>query len=352
MADFRDDFTGETVEVDLSLHVPSGPGSGWRREGANADSVGVNPAPVNELRTRQKGDEIYWPQVGGADFAPGPDAQLIADWSTNDGGAENLYLALRVTDINNWIGIGFFGTGNIGVRLAKCMAGVTTNILQTDGATRATAGNLIRVDAVGDRIEVFYSDDNGVTWTSQGFVTETFNNTASKCAVVSINGSGINNTLIRWLEFNKLGGGGGVSGVAASRLAAPVSTAVGALRTSGALSMAFAAMTGRAQGLLRLAGGGAVASPPIRMAGTATLRLFAAGSARMTAARATVVRGALRLVGTVSARMARLAAFGGVIEPPVTTRRHLRVPPRDRRFVSATSLRKLRASALRRLLKP
>ncbi|MFQ5347362.1 MAG: hypothetical protein ACE5ED_05915 [Rhodothalassiaceae bacterium] len=342
MADFRDDFTGETLEVDLQDHVPSGPGSGWRRESGVATTVGVDPAPVNELRTRSKGDAVYRPQVGGVDFAPGADAQVIADWSKNSAGSDNVFLALRATDGANFIGVIFTGTGNIGVRVTKYVAGTPTILIQASGATRATAGNLIRLDAVGDTIELFYSDDNGVNWTSQGSVTETFNNTETKCGVITVNGGALNDTLIRWLEFNSLGagGGGGVSGSGAVAAASPRASLSGTLILTGSGAMALpAAMAQAAAGLGAVGEGTAALPSPVALA-VGTMRVTASGGPALSPPAAQGL-GVQTVSGASNAALAPLRAFASDIRITVPARRTL-TPAAESRHLSVTAAERRR----------
>ncbi len=155
-----------------------------------------------------------------------------------------------------------------------------------------------------------------------------------------------------FLAEDEAAGGSGDSGTGTMLLGAPAAAVSGLLRTSGVMLAGTAAPALAASGLLRLAGNAAAAFARIRMGGVASLRLVAVGAARMAPAAATIVSGPLRLVGIAAGRLARLAASGGEVASTVATRRRLRVPPPERRFVPGTSLRKLRVSALRRLLRP
>ncbi len=224
--------------------------------------------------------------------------------------------------------------GFAGVILSDFTAGLTRMRSTIDPASGAIT---LEVDRNGDG-----------TWTTELTVTDT-----------TYTGGGVGlafepATAAQFADFlaEQEAGSGGVTGTSAATLGATGAAAVGTPRLSGALSMVVAAMTGRAQGLPRLAGGGVAASGAVRMGGAAIVRLVATATSRLVPLRMAVTASRLRVAGAVSALTGRLAVFGGPLMAGEVEARRLRMPPARRRLSPGAALRLMKASSLRRLLRP
>ena len=243
-----------------------------------------------------------------------------------------------------------FGSSKLAV--SRIDAGVDTEIATATVATTDVTADVTKVRAAIDPTTNTITVEVDRTGTGVWATEITVVDTAYTGGTV---GLVFHTTAAQFADFlaeNEAAGGSGDSGTGAMVLGAPAVAVSGLLRTSGVMLAGAAVPALAASGLLRLAGNAAAAFARMRMAGMATLRLPAAGAARLAPFRVGAIGGALRLVGVVAGRLARLAAFGGEVASTIATRRHLRVPPPERRFAPGTSARKLRVSALRRLFRP
>jgi hypothetical protein len=179
---FTDNFSGESGDVELSAHTPSG-GTAWTRIGAST----ANP-----------------PMVGTGAVLLGSQPAANKSYVCDDQGSANHYISFvwkatgniagfvcnRLTDANNYFGIRVSSTSGGRLELQRNNSGFTLIGSYVIGSF--PTNSTIRYEVDGDSHSVYL---DGVL--RIGPVTDTFNNTETSQGVTGRTESGIN---IAWLD--------------------------------------------------------------------------------------------------------------------------------------------------------
>lgn len=170
---FVDDFSGESSDVDLASHTPSG-GTSWTRSGTSGGII-VNAA--GECRPNDTNTSYYvCDDQGSANQYT--EHQLASTQASQDAA-----VACRLVDADNFVGWRLYGTGGAGARLIKKVSGTITDLV--NGAFGSTS--VYRIECNGTDVD-YYKDSVQVgttttvtdhaTETSQGLVNDANNATA------------------------------------------------------------------------------------------------------------------------------------------------------------------------------
>lgn len=183
--------------------------------GANANLVTVPAQTGGPFVTGSGAENAFVVQTNGnLKFNGSVGNAHVLDGSADAGGyveiitpatlaaATHRVVALRLQDINNWIGLDMAGTGATGFRVSRCVAGVITDLYQFQGTANTTYflsddGNTINLIVNGAPEFSFVDNTNFVSATGKG--------------LVSIATSGTNAEIITYYESGTLTGGNSIS---------------------------------------------------------------------------------------------------------------------------------------------
>jgi len=192
MAAFEDTFTEASTTL-LTAHTPD-VGTAWTLEsGDNSSMTVVGGVGVLNM-TSTTLTFVSSDDLGNADCWVEAELTDFGDFQSQP----NRYVALRVQDSSNFIGWYLGGTGGGGMRLAKVVGGVITNLITMQGVT----GRVYRVEAEGTTIR-FY--ENGIQQGSD--ITVTDFQTETKQGIISSNGAAFLH-FISTYNADTFGGGG------------------------------------------------------------------------------------------------------------------------------------------------
>lgn len=163
---FRDDFSGESSNVDLALHTPSG-GAAWTRSGGSSGMAKVRSATADLLTdtTNSAGALYLCDDQGSADQY----VQFVAR-STNP----STMAANRAVSNVSWICV---RVNSSKVSLLKCIPGPTYSVIGS-GTTTVSVDDVIRLESEGSThrvyingvLELTVTDSHNATVTRQGIV--------------------------------------------------------------------------------------------------------------------------------------------------------------------------------------
>ncbi|MCP4089693.1 MAG: hypothetical protein GY746_07855 [Gammaproteobacteria bacterium] len=142
-------------------------------------------------------------------------------WCTDQGSADNYtqarikvfgvdhresFLATRLVDEANFLGVKIHGTGTEGLRLTKVIAGTQTDLIKVQGALN----QWVKVEVTGSTAELF-TGGTGATpsWTSQGTATYSENTTETSQGFAIENAEGTTT----WMDDFEAGALGGTASI-------------------------------------------------------------------------------------------------------------------------------------------
>ena len=162
MAAFEDTFTVGSNE-NLDLHTPD-VGTAWTLQSGNSGDA-VVAASDDTLKPKNTNKALFT-----SDDLGSADCYVEFEMGNITTQVNNSFVALRIQDADNFIGMRLAGTGASGFRLCKVIAGVITDLINIHGVM----GNVYRIEAVGTTIKLFEDTiQQGSDQTVSDFSTET-----------------------------------------------------------------------------------------------------------------------------------------------------------------------------------
>lgn len=165
---FQDSFV-EATDTDLTSHTPA-TGTAWTLQSGNSTAMRIE-SDDNTLRANQNTRTL----VTSDDLSS---TEYYVESTLSSLTAQtNRYTVIRVQDDDNFIGWILAGTGAIGLRLVKVVAGVTTNLITMQGVggvkyrIESEAG-VLRFYGDGIQIGSDIAESTFDTETKQGLVTQ------------------------------------------------------------------------------------------------------------------------------------------------------------------------------------
>jgi hypothetical protein len=188
---FTDNFNGESGDVTLDVRVPSG-GTAWTIVGsAVSNDPFVSSAGI--LNGSQPGANR--PYVCDDCGSVNQYVQFVWKATVNIAG----FIANRVTDLDNYIGVRVASTSGGQLQLIKNQSGQTTLGAYTIGSI--PTDSVIRYEVNGDEHSVYLDSVLRI-----GPVTDAFNNTETRQGVIGRSESGLSIAWIDDFEAGALGG--------------------------------------------------------------------------------------------------------------------------------------------------
>lgn len=201
---FSDDFNAGS-NTNLEDWTPSG-GTAW--------TLATGTAGAFQARTTgfcvTNGNSIS-PSYYVCDDQGSSDQYVSAFWVNTAIGLSGSYMACRLVDLDNFIGVRQYGTGSTGRRLSKVVSGTVTDLITVTSVAN-TWLKLEVVDSAGDAVCKLFDGGTGgsPSWSQTGAdqtVTDSVFDSETSQGLVRLNTSGSGSVLLDNFEAGALGGG-------------------------------------------------------------------------------------------------------------------------------------------------